>query len=126
MAPPAEPAFQVLQSRKCDRRSQHWAVKKGENFGGHRTHVGLAEVLVHRQGQNSVGLVLRCGKITPLVTESAGSWLKVNRDRIVDCGLDAAILEVSLQLVTRIDLHDEGVESIELLIAAGRNEDPLV
>ncbi len=56
------------------------------------------------------------------VTQMRRRRLQVDRDRIVDRGLDALVGQIFLEVVAAVGLHDEGVEGVELDVAAGRNE----
>ena len=56
------------------------------------------------------------------VTEIGCRRLQMNWNRIVDGGFDTAASEEFLQFVAALGLHDEGVESVELDVAAGWDE----
>src|ERR1700730_16837137 len=88
--------------------------------------VSSTHVLIHRQRQDSLRLPLGGGEIALLVSEFTGCRLEMNWDRIVDGRLDAALPKIPLQFIAAIDLHHEGMKSVEFLVPARRHIEPLV
>src|ERR1700744_4170575 len=84
--------------------------------------VGYRQELIDGEGEDAAGLPLRHRERAMAVAEMRRRRLPGNRDGIVDRGLDASTGQEPLQLVAAVGLHHEGMEGIELDVAAGRHE----
>ena len=78
--------------------------------------------MIDRQRQNAFRLPLAHREVARSVAQRSRRRLQVDRHRIVNRRLDVARRQVALQLVPPVDLNDEGVEGVELLVAARMDE----
>src|SRR3954447_10331799 len=80
------------------------------------------EELVDGKREDLIRLPLGDRERAATVAKMRRRFLEVDRYRIVDRGLDTLVGKIFLEVVATVRLHDEGVEGVELDVAANRDE----
>src|SRR3954452_19646020 len=80
------------------------------------------EELVDGEREDLIRLPLGHRERAATVAKMRRRLLEVDRYRIVDRGLDTPVGKIFLKVVATVRLHDEGVERVELDVAANRDE----